>query len=76
MTAIEYVEANNEVDTCATFEVSENWRQELLEMVVSNGHQSKRADVATRIQMKKVMKNFLEVQLPHTLKQSNLAMTC
>ena len=34
ITASEYAE----VATCATFEVSENWRQELREMVVSNGH--------------------------------------
>ena len=45
MTATEYTEANNEVATCATFELSENWRQELRQMVVSNGHQSKRVDV-------------------------------
>ena len=34
MTATEYAEADNEVATCTTFEVSENWRQELREMVV------------------------------------------
>ena len=45
MTASEYAEANNEVPTCTIFESSENWRQELREMVVSNGHQSKRVDV-------------------------------
>ena len=36
---------DDEVATCAAFEGSENWRQELREMVVSNGHQSKRVDV-------------------------------
>ena len=46
MTATEYANANNEVATCATFEVSENWRQELREVVVSDSHQSKRFDVA------------------------------
>ena len=46
MTATEYADADTEVATCATFEVSENWRQELREMVVSDSHQSKRFDVA------------------------------
>ena len=45
VTASEYAEADDEVATCAAFEGSENWRQELREMVVSNGHQSKRIDV-------------------------------
>ena len=31
MTASQYAEADNEVATCATFESSENWRQELWE---------------------------------------------
>ena len=45
MTASEYAEADGDVATCATFEGSENWRQELQEMVVSNDHQSKRVAV-------------------------------
>ena len=45
MTASKYAEADNEVATCATLESCENWRLEWLEMVVSNGHQSKRVDV-------------------------------
>ena len=45
MTVSEYTEAENKVVTCTTFESSENWRQELQEMVVLNGHQSKRVDV-------------------------------
>ena len=45
MTATKCAEADNEVATCTTFEVSEKWRQELQEMVVSNGHLSKRVDV-------------------------------
>ena len=46
MMATEYADADTEVATCATFEVSENWRQELHKMVVSDSHQSKRFDVA------------------------------
>ena len=45
MTVSEYPEANDEVATSDTFEGYENWRQELREMVLSNGHQSKRVDV-------------------------------
>ena len=45
MTATEYAEADNEFAICTAFEVYENWRQELREMVVSNDHQSKRVDV-------------------------------
>ena len=36
LTTSEYVGADEDVSTCATFENSENWRQELRDMVVSN----------------------------------------
>ena len=45
MTVSEYAEADNELATCTTFDSSENWRQELREMVVSKAYQSKRVDV-------------------------------
>ena len=44
MTGTEYADVDNEVDTCATFEASENWREELREMVVSDS-QSMRPEV-------------------------------
>ena len=48
MIATEYAEGRNKVAICATFEVSENWRQELQEMVVSKGHLSKRANIEAK----------------------------
>ena len=45
MTVSEHAEADNELATCTTFDSSENWRQELREMVASKAHQSKRVDV-------------------------------
>ena len=45
MTATEYAEADYELAYCATFEVYDNCRQELQELVVTNSHQSKRVAV-------------------------------
>ena len=41
LTTTEYVAADEDVATCATFENSANWRQELRDMVVSDGIGSK-----------------------------------
>ena len=46
LTTSEYVGADEDVSTCATFENSENWRQELRDMVVSNSPCSKMPAIA------------------------------
>ena len=38
LTVREYATADEDVATCATFQNSANWRQELRDMVVSHGH--------------------------------------
>ena len=70
MTVGKYAAVDNEVASCATFESSEKLR----EMVVSNGHQLKRTDNEDADD--KSDGELPQLESPHTLKQSNLTMTC
>ena len=42
MIASDYLNAHEDVPTCSTFEKTENWRQELRDMVVKQGCGSKK----------------------------------
>ena len=71
LTTTEHVAADEDVATCATFENSANWRQELRDMVVLV---PKCQPLLKTRKKKKVIKNFLQIQSPLTMKLSIVAM--